>query len=291
MTANAEKLPGLKAKLAFAGRKFNAWWEGYAFDENAERAALQAKFPAAERGSRRPVEEIVGEAIWGEGRLEPGSPAWTMRFARMLSLPVRANVVIFGAGAGAPLSDLKHGTRWKAFGFTHAKNISQGNLRSYDMAMRSTDKSGCAGALSLFELHRDANPSAFAGFASNLLLPGAKAVFVDYATVRKGVRLRSCFPSVHHGAPKTDAEYRAALAGAGFTLEETLDETASFMALIAKGWAGWRQAYTAISQVENGKLRAEMMRAMAANAALWAERFEAMKSGQVRVLCFRATRK
>ena len=63
MTASAAKLPGLRAKLAFAGRKFHAWWEGYAFDEAAERAALQSKFAI---GGANAPEEIIAEAIWGE---------------------------------------------------------------------------------------------------------------------------------------------------------------------------------------------------------------------------------
>lgn len=287
MAATATKLPSLRAKFAFAGRKLYAWWEGYAFDEAAERAALQTQFPG---GDARPAEQIVAEAIWGEGRLEPGAPVWTMRLARMLSLPVRANVIVFGAGAGAPLEDLKHGTRWQVTGLTRAKHVAGGALRSYDMAMQRLHKTGAAGALSFFELHRDASPAAFAGLAADLLLPGAKAVFVDFAVARRGARLRSCFPSARHGAPKTEAEYIDALRGAGFSVSDTGDETGAFMQLVAQGWSGWRSAYAGIANLENAPMRAELTRAMAQHAHLWAERFDAMKSGQLRVPCIRATR-
>lgn len=288
MAASATKLPGMRAKLAYAERKFHAWWEGYAFDETAERAAIQSRFTNG--GDSRPPEQIIAEAIWGEGRLEPGAPVWTMRLARMLSLPVRANVVVFGAGAGAPLNDLKHGTRWKVSGFTRAKSAPGGALRSYDMAVQRLNRAGSAGALSFFEFHRDANPAAFASLAAELLLPGAKAVFVDYAVARRGARLRSCFPSARHGAPKTEAEYADALRGAGFSISDTGDETGAFMPLIAQGWAGWRTACAGIANLENARMRAELMRAMAEHAKLWAERFDAMKSGQLRVTCFRAIR-
>ncbi len=287
MTAGAAKLSGLRAKLAFAGRKFHAWWEGYNFDETAERAAVAAQFAG---GDARPPDQIVAEAIWGEGRLEPGAPIWTMRLARMLALPVRANVIVFGAGAGAPLNDLKHGTRWKVSGLTRAKHVAGGALRSYNMAGPRVNKAGAAGALSFFELHRDALPAAFVGLAADLLLPGAKAAFVDFAVARRGARLRSCFPSTQHGAPKTESEYADTLRENGFAVADIIDETPAFMSLIVEGWAGWRSAYAAIADIDDARLRADLMRALAAHAGLWAERFDALKSGQLRVVCFRATR-
>ncbi len=290
MSANRAPLPGLQAQLAFAGRKFHAWWEGYAFDGTAERATLRAQFQVKNASNRTP-EDLVAEAIWGNGRLEPGTPAWTLRFARLLSLPVRANVIVFGAGEGAPLSDLKHATRWKLSGLTHAKNVAQGNLRSYDLAMQRVDKAGAAGAISFFELHRDASPASFASFAAELLLPGAKTCFVDYVVARKGARLRSCFPASKNGAPKTEGEYRDALKNAGFSIDDAIDETSAFMPLVAEGWSRWRRAYSGISNIENTPLRIDMMRALAAQAGLWAERYEALKSGQLRVVCFRTTRR
>ena len=291
MSARMAQLPGIQAKLAFARRKFHAWWEGYAFDGEVERTAIKMQFPNRSAVEGRPASDIVAETIWGEGRLEPGSAAWTMHFAEMLALPPRANVVVFGAGAGAPLDDLKKGARWKVSGLTSAKNVDGGDLRTYDMAMQRRVKAGVAGALSFFELNRDANPSAFAKFAAQILLPEAKAVFVDYAVARKGARLRSCFPDTKHGAPKTEAEYRDILGSAGYDVEEICNETAKFQQLVSDGWARWRRAYEAISTIEDTALRADMMRAMAAHASVWAERFEAMRSGQLRVSSYCVVRK
>jgi len=282
MSEQLARQPGLRAQLALAGKRIHAWWEGYAFDDAAARAAAGV--------DPRSVDEIVAEAIWGDKRREPGAPAWTMRLARMLSLPLRANVIVFGAGAGAPLDDLRHGTRWKVRGFTRAAHVAHNALHPYDKAMQRMNKASAAGALSFFEMHRDANPSSFAGIAAELLLPGAKAVFIDYAAARRRLRLRSCFPTAKDGAPKTEDEYLNALRDAGFSIVDTQDETTAFAGLITQGWAGWRRVHEAMKNIESQRLRAEMMRALAAHAELWAERCDALKSGHLCVLFTRATR-
>lgn len=290
MATAASPLYGLQARLAYAKRKFHAWWEGYAFDEAAERAAVMARFPNAVGASGRAVNDIVAEAIWGEGRLSPGSPAWTMRFARLLSLPVRANVLVFGAEAGSALADLKHGTRWKVSGFTRCENIRQHDLRSYDAALKQLHTASAAGALSFFELCKESDPLAFARFTSELLLPGAKAVFVDYTVARRGARLRSCFPAPQDGAPRTQTDYQNALTEAGFSVLDAANETSAFMPLVTQGWAGWRHAFAGISNIENIKMRADLMRALSAHAQLWAERYDALKSGQLQVIRYRVVR-
>ncbi len=290
MTATTAKLPGTGARLALASRRFYAWWEGYAFDEAAERAALQARLPIG-GASGRPAREIVAEAIWGAGRLEPGSPTYTMRYARMLGLPVKSSVVIFGAGAGGPLRDLDHGTRWKAKGFTQSSSAVAKNLTPYGEAMGRINKSCADGAISFFQLNGDTNPVVFAEFAAELLDVGAKAVFADFAVVRKGARLPKCFSAGAGTMPKTESEYREILRAAGFVVEEAGDDTPAFLPIIAEAWSNWRRIYDAIGNIDDADLRAEMLRAMAEHARLWAERYEALKSGQLRILFMRCARR
>ncbi len=150
---------------------------------------------------------------------------------------------MFGAGGGARLNDLKHGTRWKVSGLTRHDNYSHGELRAYDEALQKLHKASIAGAYSCGEIHRDPDPVAFTRLAAELLLPGAKAVFVDFTVARKGARLRPCFPAFKYGAPRTHGEYETILRDGGFTITDIGDETALFMLLIAEGWAGWRHAY------------------------------------------------
>ena len=279
-------LPSVKTKLVFAGRRFHAWWEGFAFDHEIERAAVLSEY--AKLGLS--PSHLVAQTIWGQGRLSPGTPAWTMRFARMLNLPVKANIVVLGAEAGAPLNDLRHGTKWKAIGFTRTEFYCRGNLLSYGDSAKITTRPGASGAIGFFELSTDADPSAFARIANEKLRPGAKAAFVDFAITRPGAKLRSCFPANEKRVPRTEQEYVRALENGGFSVSRSFDLTAEYLPMVSTGWAGWRRAYHNFEKMENIRDRADVMRQMGTHAHIWAERFDAMKSGQLRVICIEAVR-
>ena len=290
MAATTQKLLTLPAKTAFMRRKFHAWWEGYAFDDAAERAAVAAQFPGALGPASQSATEMIAQSIWGEGRFEPGSPAWTMRFARTLSLPLKAKVVIFGAGGGAVLEDLRHATRWKVNGLTRHESAARGKLESYSDATRKLPKAYAAGALSFFEMHRDRDPANFAVVAGGFLLPGARASFVDFTVPRRLARLRTCFPSGDHGAPRQAKEFEAILSAGGLRVTETVDETSAYLPLITKGWAGWRGAYEAINTVEHPRMRSEFVSSLGCEAHLWAERLDALKSGRLQVTRFQVVK-
>lgn len=276
-----------KARAALAARRFNAWWEGYAFDEALERADLADRFGAEAIAGDAPVN--LSELLWGAGRVEPGDPAWTMRHARALGLPLKAKVLVFGAALGAPLRDLRSGTRWKTVGFTHTPARAPGlDLTAYDAAMTRIARAEGDGAITLFELARETDVGAFARFVGEHLHAGAPAVFVDYAVARRGSRLRTCFGPLSPGAPKTSGEYGAAIKEAGFIVSDTIDETRSFMPLIAKGWANWRRAYEATRAIADARARADKLLAIKQYADLWAERLDALKSGQLQVVRIQA---
>ena len=237
MAEQPAPLTNLRARVAMAGRRFNAWWEGYAFDEALERADLADRF--GDVGARGAACVNIRELLWGAGRVEPGDPAWTMRHARALGLPLKATVLVFGAGLGAPLRDLKSGTRWKTAGFTQTPAKAAGlDLRGYDDALERLHRAEGDGAITLFELSRDSDPAAFCRLTAEMLRPGAPAAFVDYAIARRGVRLRSCFSSLSPGTPRTSDEYAAALKSAGFSVSDVADESRSLTPLIAAGRTG-----------------------------------------------------
>ncbi|MEO1251092.1 MAG: hypothetical protein AAFW81_01945 [Pseudomonadota bacterium] len=290
MAQTAGTLSTLDAKARFAARRLHAWWEGYRFDPMAERAVIQAKLAQNGQPGGRPVDAIVAEAIWGAGRLEPGSPDWSMRLANKLALPHKSRVIVFGAGAGASVDDLATGAGWKVIGLTPSQSAANDRVVSYDLAMQRVQKSSADGALCLYQLSRDSNPTAFAEFAADLTTPGAPVIFADYVVARRWAKLPSCFPG-GSGFPKTEREYGASLAAAGFEVESIGDDSEIFRRLIADGWAGWRRAYDAFTHIDDTRLRAEMLRAMASQASYWAERNDAIKSGHLGVRILRARKR
>lgn len=282
----------LPHRLALAGRRFNAWWEGFAFDEAAERAEIIRTLKEKRQGQRLPLHQDIPAAIWGEGRFDPGDPAWTMRHARTLGADLKASVVVLGAAAGGPVRDLKNGTRWKLTGYSRVTARVKGlDVSPYEIALTRINRAAADAGLCFFELHRDADPAMIAMFAAELVRPNAPFVFVDFTIARKGARLKSCFADPWDGAPREVSQVSEMLDRAGFRVSDSNDETRSFLPLVTRGWSRWRSAYARAQGFSNGKGQADYLRSLAAFAHLWAERFDAMKSGQLQVTRFQARRK
>lgn len=283
-----------RLRTALARRRFNAWWEGYAFDLARERAALQLNAGAVSpsKGSINP-ERLIVEGLWGQGRTDPGNAAWTMRHARTLGAGLKARIVVLGAGHGAPLRDLKTGTKWKVSGYGSslqpgAKSVRGLSLHAYEDAIARGDKGGCEGGLCFFDLHRDKDPAALAQFAAQLVRPNAPFSFVDYVVPRRTTRLRSAFPEPWHGAPRTTSDYAHLLESAGFRVVETLDETRAFLPLITQGWGRWKTVYDHAGNCASPGERAAFLQMFGHYADVWAERLAALRSGQLSVVRFQA---
>ncbi|MEO0879877.1 MAG: hypothetical protein AAFY22_09195 [Pseudomonadota bacterium] len=280
--------------MALAGRQFHAWWEGYEFDAAAERARLARSFgfSASGRDAGYVAEDEIAQAIWGAGRLEPGDALWTMRFARTLGADARARVVVLGAGAGGPLRDLETATRWKISGLSRYAGKARGvDLKHYDQVMTRINRARAEAGLCFFELHRDPDPRSFAAFAAELVAAGGPFTFVDFTLARKNARLKSCFAAPWQGTPRPVADMEKALDSGGFRVVETTDETRSFLPYIMAGWSHWRAAFDEARSMQDARARLEHLTALNRYAHLWAERLDAIRAGQLRVVRFQTRRK
>lgn len=279
-----------RRRLALESRRFNAWWEGYAFDAASVRAAIAGADGAREETG--PPDQEIAARIWGEGRLDPGDPSWTMRHARTLGVALKADVVILGAGLGGPVRDLRRGTRWKLSGYARIKGRLKGvDVVPYEAALSRINRATADGGLSFFELHRDQDPAMIALFAAELVKPNAPFAFIDFTVARKGARLKSCFEAPWEGSPRPADQLTDLLDKAGFRVGDAIDETRAFLPLVAKGWARWRAAWTSAVDRSDARLRAERINLLARYAHLWAERFDAIKAGQLQVMRFQTRRK
>lgn len=280
---------GWREQLAFESRRFNAWWEGYAFDADKTRASIAA---GAARSDGLPHNQEIATAIWGEGRLDPGDPAWTMRHARTLGADLKAEIVVLGAGLGGPLRDLKSGARWKVSGYARVKERIKGlDVVPYEAALARINRASADAGLSFFELHRDPDPAMIALFAAELVKPNAPFAFVDFTVARKGARLKSCFVDPWGGSPRPADQTAETLDKAGFRIADVVDETRAFLPLVTRGWARWKSAYSRALGLQGAGARADYLRLLAGYAHLWAERFDAIKAGQLQTTRFLARRK
>lgn len=273
----------LRQELALANKRFNAWWEGYAFDAAMERAAIikDASAPSSPVQTLTPEQRIACD-IWGEGRLDPGDAAWTMRHARTLGVALKSRVVVLGAGLGGPIEDLKSGTRWKVSGFSRIQRHDRASpVRSYDEALTRLPKAEADAGICLFEFHRDADPAALSRFAFELVRPNSPFAFVDFTVARKGARLKACFAEPWGGSPRTAQDTAAFVEEAGFRVLDTVDESRALTQLIIKGWSRWRKAYDRALAEPASHARLRQIGLLSEYSRLWAERFDALKAGHL----------
>lgn len=280
----------LRDRMTLAGRRFNAWWEGYGFNAAEERAAIAAA--SREDTPQIAVHDAVASAIWGEGRLDPGDAAWTMRHARTLGVSLRARIAVLGAGVAGPLRDLKAGTRWRLAGYSRTPEQAKGQrIYPYETAMSRVSRGAAEGGLCFFELHRDPDPAMIALFAAELVRPGAPFCFVDFTAARRGARLKSCFEAPWSGSLRTADQFAEILDHAGFRVADMTDETRAFLPLIVRGWSRWKSGYAKAATIDGAAARADYVATLGRYAHLWAERFDAIKAGQLQVIRFQARRK
>ncbi|MEL6370910.1 MAG: hypothetical protein AAFR03_09340 [Pseudomonadota bacterium] len=282
-----------RGEVMFAAQRFNAWWEGYAFDPDTTRQAISKRmsFASVPVANSAPPREIINSTIWGGGREDPGDASWSLKCARTLGLPLKATVAVLGAGGGAPLADLKAGSRWKLHGFA-ATRAGQGRFKvtDYQSAMSNFNRAICDGGICFFDLHKERDPTALALFAAELSKPNAPFCFIDFTTYRQWARFERCFDHPLSGTVVTADRLTRTLEGVGFRVTDTTDETRAFLPLVSEGWGRWRKAYDYVDTLTNTKQQAEYLHALSRMARLWAERFEALKSGQLRVTRIQARR-
>lgn len=286
----AQQSTGLREEISLAARRFNAWWEGYAFNADDERRRIRLDLGLTREEGLKNI-DAMAMALWGAGRLDPGDPAWTLRHARALSLPLKAEIAVLGAGAGAPLSDLRTATRWKLRGYSRfPEQRKRSPLQSYEAASMRLERGVVDGGLCFFELHRERDPVSLSVFAGEISKAGAPFSFVDFAAARRGMRLDSCFRSPLSGSLQTTDQLIKIIEAGGFRVSETVDETRSFIPLIATGWSRWRDAYQLGSQDSDPLARAAFLRTLGQLAHIWAERFDALRAGHLRVVRIQARR-
>lgn len=279
-------LPGLRPKVAYAGKRFNAWWEGYAFDPAYERRAtlIRQSRKGMALGTTSDQADLVAETIWGPGRLEPGNVSWMAHISRALMIDTKASVLVYGAGRGGPIQDLRRTAHWSLTGYGRRASTDM-NVRvtSYDRARRRAGRPRFQGGMLLFDLHTDPEPVTLMKMFADMIQPGGKAILVDYSVERRDLRLRGAFQQPWTGLARPVEDYRQAAEQAGFTIGIEIDETSQFMPLVENGWAGWRSAVRMLNEIKDNRERAALMAMFSRYAGLWADRYEAMEAGLLRV--------
>jgi hypothetical protein len=247
-----------RRKLAVAGAKLRAWWDGAEFDEAAVVAAIEAVVETSEP-SAAPVANDSGaienelfdkepdprlqalELLWGEGRIGPGADEAAL--LTKLELPEGGALAVMGPGLAAPVIALAQAGRaltvleWRSEtrpalnAAIAAAGTPDVHVDAFDLDVTTLALDAFAGLISFDDL-------TYAGHAPHLALqiaravkPGGRAILECYVGP-PGPDLAHAFASAFaepQVRARSDIEH--ALSEAGFDFEGEEDLTDSHIAL------------------------------------------------------------
>lgn len=168
-----------KRKLALTRARFDAWWEGETFDQEAAVAKIEAAM--AEQAAEAPANDGDADAelfdapeydlpprltalsmLWGEGRVRPGDAAAEALEPARIGVPAEGVLAVLSPGLAAPLV---------AFASAHPGKIEAFEWReeSFDALKHGVEKAALKDRVSVTRIDLEAHvftPASFDGLLS-----------------------------------------------------------------------------------------------------------------------------
>ncbi len=288
--------------------KFAAWWEGV--DYAPPPPALLDEEGQAEEAGENPFQDVsdvlvamaFAQGLWGEGYLGPGNAAHHTDLIKNLSLTNEKNLGVLGSGLAGAARDIVRETDVWITGYDSrdiaveesnkqcmvngmAKKIT---ISAYDPETIELPEDKFNSIVSFEEfLFVQNKPRLIEQAAASLKHTGSLLV-TDYVTLKGDLdkeKAASLFPRLWGDANLWSAEqYKAAIEEAGLNSRVSEDVTARYAAMIEQGWAGWRRLLNTLKNKDlSSAQEAAVMRMVGNQAALWANRLEAMNEGEIGV--------
>lgn len=285
------------AALKDVGGKLRAWWNG---EDPPAAAAVEAVAEAPGARDAGPPPDPVklaicaGEALWGEGRVEPGSEALDVRMAGAVAATKGSRLAVFALGAGATalaisrtcLAKVDAHVRapdWKTLIEDAAKEAKQSKLVTaelHDATPGSVRKNRADGALFLWRGVSREELEAHVFMAERVLKPGKVALWVDLFARRDDESLDAC-RGPEGRSFSTEDDFTSLLAPAGLTLRGEEDWTPDVLNLVQAAWSGLQadwDARFALLVKTGGQPAAQ---AALEQVLLWKARADALRRGKL----------
>jgi SAM-dependent methyltransferase len=197
-----------KQKLALAGARFRAWWDGAAFDEDAAKAAIEAKLAAANDRTEGADDALFDEPpydfpprlaalalLWGQDRIRPGAAAAEQAALAQMGLAADGALAVIGPGAAGPLVTIAaaHAGKIDAFewreetlealkyGAARAKLGERVSVARFDLESGAPLPSLYDGVLCIDDFTYCSHPPTLAQRMIKGLKPGGCAIVETYA--------------------------------------------------------------------------------------------------------------
>lgn len=295
-------------------RRFMAWWDGVDLDAKATGGGPVQAGPATGSGpARLEVQDLtdrlaVMQDLWGPGFAAPGGPEFAADLCAMLNLSNEKSLLDVGAGLGGPARAItqKYGVWITGFESiadmaSAAEQLSAKMGLAKKVKIQAFDPENGALPVNKFDavwskdiLYSVKAKERLMQVMAKALKPRGQMLVIDYV-VAEGAETAPEIEAwrkveAKDPSPWTLAEYERGFAQAGLDLRVTDELSDRYIQFITDAWSRWRAVVADVDATgakEPARLPA-LRRALAAEADLWAQRFEMLKGGKLKVLRFYA---
>ena len=305
------------------GVRFRAWWEGYDAGEyqtllkRQQRAPVYEEAAAARRRTavyeppkpQTPIRLKSAQLVWGSGFLSPGGGELVLELVALVGIKPAMSVLEVGAGIGGAARALvdqygiwischENSDDCVRVGNELTKMSGQANrvrLTRYDPESLELSAGAWDCILSRETLYRVGDKARLIDQLRQGLKLNGQLVMTDYVLAEPGLDSEAArdWLDAEEGTPEpwSVEGYEACFKKHKITSSVTpLDLTETYCDLITSGWWSFQKRMTEI-KLGSGEERTELLRAMEADAKLWAKRLAALKSGDVQICRLYAQKK
>ena len=288
--------------------KFSAWWDGVDYVvpqpepvEEGGQDAQSADNPF-EDVSESMVAMAFAQGLWGEGYLGPGKANHYTDLVKNMSLSNEKNLGVLGLGLAGAVRDIVRETDVWVTGYESRKiAVNESNrqctnsgmakkitIHAYDPGTIELPENKFNGIVSFEEFLFVENKSRLIEQVAASLKHSGSFLLTDYVALKGDPdkdRLATMFPTLWGGASLWKVEqYVAAIEEAGLKSRVSEDITTHYVKMIEEGWAGWRKLFNTLKSKDMSSAQeAAVFRMVGEQAAVWANRLDAMNAGEIGV--------
>lgn len=280
-----------RGKLAEAGLRLKAWWDGVDPDPEAIAAARALAEPEwTQPGVEHPRLAAL-QLLWGDGRLMPGDAEMDRARLAALQMEPNAPLLVIGPGLAEPvrvLAEAHHGPiealEWRTeTAPVLAKDLSGAGLgervesRRIDLETVKLKRESAAGAICFDEFSHCDHPPRLALQLSRAIQPGGRLLAESYFGAPQddfSAAFATAFAEPKIGSVSA---FQAAVAEAGLVIEAEEDVGEAHLAAARAQLDGFPARVEAAPE----RLKAQTLRELAWEAQTWAIRRRYLASGRL----------
>lgn len=284
-------------------KRLGAWWRG----EHAEKGVQETRRAKADDKGGPAEWLVVAEQLWGDGALGPAEDKFVAELGERLSLNAETTLGYLGIGLGAAARSLADQTDVTITGYEPNADVADRGTEQGKAAPGGKNVDIRHMAFDRFELPKDAF-DVVAGKESlhdvadrervfkqiaHALKSGGTLLLTDYVVTSDPLDAGTCLTLFGKRSlpvsPCTAQAYRELSKSQGLESSADEDLTDLYIACVSEGWSNLRALLDQLgAQADDPARRTRFLRTIADEAAMWANRLEALRTRKLEVRRFLA---